>query len=231
MSHPLRYSTSEAKEIGGGLQIKEPQVVPSFGSPLLGRIQKAIRARYYSPRTEKAYLGWIKRFILFHNKRHPAQMGAPEVNQFLSHLAIRGRVSASTQNQALSALLFLYRGVLKRDLDWLDGVVRAKKPLHLPLVLTKDEVSTILNQMRGVTWLMASLLYGAGLRVMECARLRVKDIDFDRREITVRDGKGRKDRVTMLPARITGALAEHLERVRRQHQKDLKRGMGSVELP
>jgi integron integrase len=163
--------------------------------------------------------------------RHPKEMGATEVAAFLSHLAVRGKVSASTQNQALSALLFLYRHVVGIELEWVDGVLRAKRPVRLPIVLTRGEVAAVLRRMRGVDRIMASLLYGSGLRLLECAHLRVKDVDLTRREITVRDGKGRKDRVTMLPAAIAKPLGAHLEKVKQQHEADLRKGLGSVELP
>jgi integron integrase len=158
-------------------------------------------------------------------------MGEREITSFLSMLATRRKVSASTQNQALSAILFLYRIVLRQKFDWLDGIVKAKRPARLPVVLSREEVKAILGQMRGTPWLMASLMYGAGLRLLECARLRIKDVDFEMGEITVRDGKGRKDRVTMLPYALKAPLAEHVERVKRQHERDLRRKLGSVELP
>jgi integron integrase len=195
------------------------------------RVRDSIRARHYSRSTEKAYLGWIRRFIMFHGKRHPSQMGEREIVEFLSHLAGEQRVSASTQNQALSALLFLYRQVMDRELEWLHGVVRSKQPVRLPVVLTRDEVDSILQHLKGTSWIMAGILYGAGLRLMECARLRIKDVEFNRDRITIRSGKGRKDRVTMLPRTVKGPLAAHLEDVRRQHASDLRHGLGSVELP
>ena len=198
---------------------------------LLELVSIAIRARHYSRRTEVSYKRWIKRFILFNGKRHPVEMGEKEVTAFLSYLAVKRNVSASTQNQALSAILFLYRAVLNRDLDWLDGIVRARKPQRLPVVLAHEEVQDVLGCMRGTPLLMASLLYGAGLRLLECARLRIKDVDFARHEIIVREGKGRKDRVTLLPARLKFPLSEHLDRVRTQHEKDLRIGRGSVALP
>jgi len=198
---------------------------------LLDRVREEIRKRHYSRRTEKTYVGWIRRFILFHGKRHPAEMGAEEVSRYLSHLAVSGKVSASTQNQALSALLFLYRQVLGREVEWVEGVVRAKRPLHLPVVMTREEVRAVLRQLQGVEWMMASLLYGAGLRLLECCRLRVKDMDLAKREIVVRDGKGGKDRVTLLPGKVVEPLRAHLEMVRRQHEADLANGAGSVELP
>src|SRR5215470_4572114 len=165
---------------------------------LLEQVRAAIRVRHYSLRTEETYVGWIKRFILFHGKRHPRGMGAQEVQQFLSHLAVAGHVAASTQSQALSALLFLYQQVLKQDIGWLDEVVRAKQPHRVPVVLTQDEVAAVLRHLSETTWIMASLLYGAGLRLMECIRLRVKDVDFAYNQIVVCDGKGHRDRVTML---------------------------------
>lgn len=171
---------------------------------LLDQVREVIRIKHYSIRTEQAYLGWIKKYILFNQKRHPSEMGRREVSAFLSHLAIDRHVAASTQNQALSALLFLYRDVLKQPLGWLDDVERAKGSVRLPLVLTPDEVRSVLAFMEGTVWLMAGLLYGAGLRLMECVRLRVKDIDFGYKQIVVRDGKGNKDRVTMLRLHAVG---------------------------
>lgn len=198
---------------------------------LLDQVHIALRARHYSRRTERSYVRWILRFILFNGKRHPADMGEREITSFLSMLATRRKVSASTQNQALSAILFLYRVVLQQKFDWLDGIVKAKRPVRLPVVLAREEVRAVLGHMRGTPWLMASLMYGAGLRLLECARLRIKDVDFAMGEITVRDGKGRKDRVTMLPYALRAPLAEHVERVKRQHETDLRRKLGSVELP
>ncbi|MFA4948128.1 MAG: integron integrase [Candidatus Krumholzibacteriia bacterium] len=198
---------------------------------LLDQVHIALRARHYSRRTEKSYVRWILRFILFNGKRHPADMGEREITSFLSMLATRRKVSASTQNQALSAILFLYRVVLQQKFDWLDGIVKAKRPVRLPVVLAREEVRAVLGQMRGTPWLMASLMYGAGLRLLECARLRIKDVDFAMGEITVRDGKGRKDRVTMLPYALRAPLAEHVELVKRRHETDLRRKLGSVELP
>jgi integron integrase len=196
---------------------------------LLDRVRPAIRTRHYSPRTERAYVAWIRRFIVFHHKRHPKDMGEREVAAFLSALATTGHVSASTQNQGLSALLFLYREVLGIDLAGLTGVVRARRPERLPIVLRRDEVRAVLGRLRGTVGLMASLMYGAGLRLLECSEVRVKDIDLESREIRVRDGKGRKDRV--LPASIASELAVHLERMKRLHDQDVARGDGWVALP
>src|SRR6266571_2920014 len=167
-----------------------PPVTRDKTARLLENIRRAARGRHFSPRTEQAYVGWARRFIPFHGKRNPAEMGEAEISRFLSSLATEGRVSASTQNQALSALLFLYQEVLRRDLEWLQDVVRAKRPIRLPVVLTRAEVDAVLRELRGTTWLMGSLMYGSGLRLMECCRLRVKDIELARGEITVRDGKG-----------------------------------------
>jgi len=198
---------------------------------LLDELCARIRARHYSIRTEKAYADWVRRFILFHDKRHPRDMGAAEVEAFLSHLAVDGKVSASTQNQALAAILFLYREVLEIDLPWLDGVTRAKTSQRQPVVLTRAEVAAVLERMSGVQALIARLLYGTGLRLMEGVRLRVKDIDFARNEITVRDGKGMNDRVTLLPQSLIRPLELQLERTATLHAADVEEGFGSVYLP
>jgi integron integrase len=198
---------------------------------LADEIQRVMRARHMSRRTEKAYLGWVRRFVLFHGRRHPTELGKREIEEFLSNLATVGKVSASTQNQALSALLFLYREVYEREFPWLDDLVRARRPTRLPVVLSKEEVSLLLDQLHGVTWIMAALLYGAGLRLLECARLRVNDVDFRANEILIRDGKGREDRRAVLPARVRDLLAAHVERVRSLHERDLDAGLGAVALP
>ena len=198
---------------------------------LLDQVRQAIRTRHYSPKTEESYAHWTKRFIFFHNKRHPAEMGEKEIAQFLSSLASELHVSASTQNQALNAILFLYREVLRKEIGYIDGVVRAKRPHRLPVVLTRQEMKSILGILDGVEWLMAMLLYGAGLRLMECLQLRVKDIDFTSNQILVRSGKGNKDRHTMLPSAMKEALTKHLEIIKQQHQRDLDRGLGRVSLP
>lgn len=192
---------------------------------LLDVVRDRIRVRHYSYQTETVYLGWIRRFVRFHNGRHPRELGGPDVERFLSYLAVDRKVSASTQNQALSAVLFLYKDVLEVELPWLDGVVRAKRPVRVPVVLSRDEVRRVLAHLEGRAWLAASLLYGAGLRVSECLRLRVKDLDFDYRQITVRDGKGAKDRVTMLPGSLIEPLRGHLERVRMQDESDRAAGI------
>jgi integron integrase len=198
---------------------------------LLERVRDKIRLKHYSIRTEHAYLGWIRRFIVFHGRKHPTEMGASEVEVFLTHLAVRRNVAASTQNQAKSALLFLYREVLRLELPWLDGVESAKKSQRLPVVLTEREVATLLGCMSGLNGLMARLLYGSGMRLLEAARLRVKDVDFAQMEIVVRDGKGAKDRVTMLPASLLEPLKMQLAVARALHQRDLGEGLGEVYLP
>jgi integron integrase len=208
------------------------QSVPHGGKPrLLDRVRTAIRVRHYSSRTEDAYVHWIKRYIFFHRMRHPADMGHDEISGFLSHLAVVERLSASTQNQAFNALLFLYKVVLEREVGELRGVVRADRPRRLPVVLTHEEVGCLFAQLHGVVLLVCRLLYGSGLRLLEALHVRVKDLDFQRLEITVRDGKGGKDRVTMLPATCKQELLDHLERVRYQHQEDLGRGLGRASLP
>jgi integron integrase len=194
-------------------------------------VRTRLRVKHYSLRTEEQYVGWIRRFVLFHGKRHPAGMGAAEVESFLSHLAVAGRVAASTQNQAKAAVLFLYREVLGVELPWLDGITQAKGPARLPVVLTRDEVRATLARLSGRPWLLASLLYGTGMRVMEAVRLRVKDVEFARREIVVRDGKGAKDRVTMLPGQLVEPLRNALALAARLHEADLAAGRGEVHLP
>src|SRR5437867_8495368 len=201
----------------GGLPGKPGLTAPQQPR-LLDRVRAALRARHYSCRTEKAYVHWIKRYIFFHGKRHPAEMGAAEVTAFLTALAVRDRVAASTQNQALNALLFLYREILGVELPWLDGLVRAKRPQHLPTVLTREEVRTVLEQLDRAPRLMALLLYGAGLRLLECCRLRIKDVDFATYQVTVSDGKGSKDRVTMLPSAVKIDLAMLVERARERNR-------------
>jgi len=198
---------------------------------LLAQVRERIRFKHYSIRTEQAYTDWIRRFIRHFDKQHPRDMGAREVEVFLSHLAVAGRVSASTQNQAKSALLFLYKEVLAVELPWLDKVESAKTSKRLPVVLTRNEVVSVLSRLEGNHALLARLLYGTGLRIMEGLRLRVKDVDFERGEILVRDGKGAKDRVTMLPSTVALALRDHLERVRELHRQDLAAGYGEVYLP
>jgi integron integrase len=205
---------------------------PAGGKPkLLDQVRDVIRRKHYSIRTEQAYVDWIKRFIIYHGKRHPGEMAEEEVAKFLTHLARDLNVAASTQNQALSALLFLYKDVLKHEIGWLEKVERAKKPPKLPVVLSRDEVKQVFAHLHNVPKLMAGLLYGSGLRLMECVRLRIKDIDFALAQITVRDAKGGKDRVTMLPLNLSEPLRRHLLRVKAQHEQDLEDGFGTVHLP
>jgi integron integrase len=198
---------------------------------LLDRLRHKIRVKHYSIRTEEAYVDWARRYILFHGKRHPKDMQAQEVEAFLTHLAVERNVSASTQNQARSALLFLYKEVLGIELPWLDEMVPAKQGKRLPVVLTQREMRALLDELSGTMWLVASLLYGSGLRLLEGLRLRVKDVEFDRREILVRAGKGNKDRVTVLPENVILPLRAHLDRVKVLHDQDLAEGYGEVYLP
>jgi integron integrase len=208
---------------GGQVSAKPPR--------LLDSIRAALYARHYSKRTARAYLGWIRRFIIFHGKRHPSEMGSLEVGAFLSNLAIEGKVSSSTQNQALAALLFLYQQILGRELEWLGDLVHAKRPKQVPVVLGRHEARDLLARLKGPTWLVCAMLYGGGLRLLEALRLRVKDIDLDRHEIVVRRGKGAKDRRTVLPNSLMEPLRDHLAAVKKIHEADLEFGTGSVALP
>jgi integron integrase len=198
---------------------------------LLDRVRETVRLRHYSRRTEEAYATWIRRFIVFHGKRHPSQMGGDEIGGYLTYLAVERKVSASTQNQALSALLFLYRQVLRIDPGAVDHVPHAHSPMHVPVVLSVDEVRAVLDQLTGIPRIVVALLYGAGLRLQESLELRVKDLHFDRSQIVVRRGKGQKDRRTMLPTSVRTRLTAHLEDVRRQHHRDLSEGLGRVTVP
>jgi integron integrase len=198
---------------------------------LLDQLRDKIRLKHYSIRTEEAYADWVRRFIVHHGRRHPREMGRAEVETFLTHLAVQGRVAASTQNQAKSAILFLYKEVLGQELPWLENVESAKRPQRLPVVLTVEEVRAVLDRTNGTPGLMLRLIYGTGMRVMECSRLRVKDVEFTRREILIREGKGFKDRMTMLPESLEEPLRQHLARVRALHARDLAAGYGEVYLP
>jgi integron integrase len=204
---------------------------PDKPKKLMDQVRDELRLRHYSLRTEYSYCDWIERFIRFHHLRHPKEMGEMEVSSFLTQLARDGRVAAATQNQALSALLFLYKHVLKQEMGWLNNMERVKRPARAPVVLTRDEVHKIFAHLHGMPRLMARLLYGSGLRLMECVRLRVKDIDFGYARITVREGKGGKDRVTMLPANLVPGLERHLQKVKAQHEQDIDDGFGYVYLP
>lgn len=198
---------------------------------LLDQVRHRCRVRHLARSTEDAYVGWIRRYILFHGKRHPLEMGKEEVEAFLTHLAVDGHVAASTQNQALSALLLLYREVLQKEFGWLDDVVRAKRPKRLPVVFTPEEAMAIIEELQGVRWLMGMLLYGGGLRLMECLRLRVKELEFERLQVTVREGKGDKDRTTLLAEAAVEPLRRHLAQVCREHEQALREGYAGVELP
>ena len=200
-------------------------------APVLVDLRVALQARHYSKRTEQAYGHWVATFLHFHQGRQPAEMAEPEINAFLTHLAVKEKVSASTQNQALAALLFLYRQVIGRNVGDLGEVIRARKPERLPVVMTREEVKVVLGNLTGEKWLIAAILYGAGLRLMECLRLRVQDIDFSRNEILVRDGKGAKDRITMLPESVKASLQDHLKKAKAVHQRDVTDGWGRVLMP
>jgi integron integrase len=207
-------------------------VAPERRKPkLLDQVRQLMRLRHYSLRTEEAYVGWIRRYILFHGKRHPGELDEKDVSDFLSSLAIKGRVAASTQNQALNALLFLYKEVLRRELGFVGNALRVKRPPKMPVVLSPAEALAVLSHLDGQYRLMAQLLYGSGLRLLECLRLRVKDVDLHYLHITVRDPKGGRERKTMLPVSLAGSLRQHLEKVKARHQQDLAEGFGSVHLP
>ncbi len=222
----------DSTNINKGIKEDKNNNIPNNKHPkLLNQVQNRIRAKHYSIRTEQAYLDWIKKFILYHGKRHPVDMGETEICDYLTHLAVKRKVASSTQNQALSAILFLYREIIKKDLEEFEDLIRAKRPSRLPVVFTPEETKKILIQLEGTNWLMGHLLYGSGLRVMECIRLRVKDIDFEYKQIIVRDGKGNVDRVTMLPRIITENLKLHLEKIKMLHKRDLDEGFGAVYLP
>src|SRR5256886_5860206 len=206
--------------------------MPSAGKPnRLAECRDVIRRKHYSIRTEQAYIDWIKRFIIYHGKRHPGDMAEEEVAEFLTHLARDLNVAASTQNQALSALLFLYKEVLKHEIGWLEKVERAKKPPKLPVVLSRGEVKQIFAHLHGVPKLMAGLLYGSGVRLIECVRLRINDVDFAPAQITVRDAEGGQDPVTKLPVKLSETPSRHLLRTKAQHEQDLEDGFGTVHLP
>ncbi len=211
--------------------MENPPTTSPQGKKLLDQVSDAIRIKHYSPRTEKTYVDWIRRYILFHNKRHPKDMGAQEIQAFITHLAVERTVSASTQNQALSAVLFLYRHVLHMDIDLPPELIRAQKSKTLPVVLTHQEAMQVIEKMSGAPQLMTKILYGSGLRLAECLRLRVKDIDFGNHQIMVRDGKGEDDRPAILPDSLVPALQAHLKTVQAIHQKDLKEGFGESSLP
>ena len=213
-------------------QQNQPPTSSPKGKKLLDQLGETLRTKHYSLRTEKTYISWVRRFILFHNKLHPREMGAPEINAFISYLAVQKNVAASTQNQALSAVLFLYRHILKIELDESAiGDLRPAKSKHTPTVLSKEETKAVIKNMQGIYRLMAQILYGSGLRLMEVLRLRVKDLDFANHHIIVRDGKGENDRLTMFPDVLLEPLRLHLNQIKAQHEKDLSEGFGTVYLP
>jgi integron integrase len=211
--------------------LQNPGLKDAYKPRLLDQVRNCIRRRHYSIRTEQSYIDWIKRYIYFHNKQHPKNLNESHLTEFLNYLAVEKKVASSTQNQALCALVFLYRHVLKKDLSKFENLVYAKRPAKLPVVFTRQEIRNILLQLEGVAWITGQLLYGGGLRVMECIRLRVKDVDFGYRQVVVRDGKGNKDRITMLPDIISEELQRHLQKVKIIHERDLKAGFGTVYLP
>ena len=222
------------KATSPGTQLPDKNQAAGAGArkpKLLDRLREALRSRHYSRRTEQTYCHWVKRYIFFHDVRHPAEMAEHEINAFLTNLAVKEKVSASTQTQALSALLFLYRHVLGREVGTLEGLIRARKPRRLPVVMTRDEVRAVIGELKGDYRVMADLMYGAGLRLMECPRLRVQDVDFAANQIVVRDGKGAQDRITMLAQASKRPLLEHLKVVREIHQRDLWDGWGRVSMP
>jgi integron integrase len=227
-----RHTTEPAK----AAKFRRALVTPNPKAKLFDQVEEVCRLLHYSKRTEQTYAGWIRRFLIFHRSeagqwRHPRDLGGQEVTEFLSHLAVAQQVSASTQNQALNAVVFLYREVLHRELTGLDERLRATRPKRLPVVLTREEVRQLLAAMEGTPRLMAQLLYGTGLRLTELLRLRVKDVDFGRNQILVHAGKGDKDRVTVLPESLKAELQLHMERVRRLHERDLAEGLGWADLP
>lgn len=198
---------------------------------LLDQVRITLRANHYSRRTEESYIGWIKRFIIFNGKTHPENLGKEDIRQYINHLAVVKRVSSSTQNQALNGILYLYKNVLKKDVGWIEEIKRAARVKHLPVVFSKKEAADVINQLEGLTKLIVSLLYGTGMRISECLSLRIKDVDFEMNQIIVRDGKGEKDRITLLPQKLIPQLKEHIAKVKRLQNKDLKDGMGETILP
>lgn len=227
MMAPVQLS----REINAEHFESDSQVDRREKSRLLDQVSANLRSRHYSRKTEESYLGWVRKFILFHNKRHPGEMGEKEINTYLTYLALKKKVSASTQNQALSAIFFLFRTVLNREIGNIGEIIRARKSKRLPVVLTKEEVKQVLARLSGEIWVIVSLMYGAGLRLTECLRLRVQDIDFSGNQLMIRSGKGDKDRLTMLPANLRKPLTDHLKEVWRMHQRDIQEGWGKAILP
>jgi integron integrase len=231
INHATSLKEKPATATSPVIRVVMPMPITDNKPKLLTQLSQAIRSRHYSRKTESTYIHWIKRFIFFHHVRHPQEMAEPEINAFLTNLAVKEHVSASTQNQALCAIIFLYKYVINRKIGDIGEVIRAKQSRHVPVVMTKDEVKAVVSHLSGDKKLMASLMYGAGLRLMECLRLRVQDIDFSRNEITVRDGKGAKDRITMLPESLKEPLRQHLAKTKSVHESDIKDGWGYVLMP
>lgn len=228
INHSTSFKEKSAVATTPAIRIVMPMPTTDNKPKLLTQLSQTIRARHYSRKTEATYIHWIKRFIFFHHVRHPQEMAEPEINAFLTNLAVKEHVSASTQNQALCAIIFLYKHVLNRKIGDIGEVIRAKQSRYVPVVMTKDEVKAVVSHLSGDKKLMVSLMYGTGLRLMECLRLRVQDIDFSRNEITVRDGKGAKDRITMLPESLKEPLRQHLVKTKSVHESDIKDGWGYV---
>jgi len=229
--NPLKISLSNRDAIVREPRTKDDSLATAQKPKLLDQVRLILRTKHYSLRTEESYINWIKRFILFHDKRHPRAMGEKEINKFLTHLAVKEHLSASTQNQALCAIVFLYKHVLQMDLGDFGKIIWSKKSKRLPVVFSHEETKAVLNQLSGIHWLMATLLYGAGLRLSECLELRVKDVDFGYNQIIIRDAKGGKDRVTILPDKVKKPLRDHLREVKKIHEADLRIGFGRVYLP
>ncbi len=230
-SQSTSLQSKTEKETSSGIRIVPSAPTSDKKPKLLDQLRQAMRSRHYSRSTEVTYVHWVKKFIFFHNVRHPKDMAESEINAFLTHLAVKEHVSSSTQNQALCAIIFLYKYVLDRKIGDIGEVIRARKPVRLPVVMTKSEVKAVLENLKDYKWIIAHLMYGAGLRLMECLRLRVQDLDFNQNQITVRDGKGDKDRVTMFPESVKKPLTEHLNKVKKIHESDIANGFGRVLLP
>jgi integron integrase len=231
INHSTSFKEKYAVATSPAIRVVMPMPTTDNKPKLLTQLSQAIRTRHYSRSTETTYVYWIKKFIFFHNVRHPKDMAEPEINAFLTHLAVKEHVSSSTQNQALCAIIFLYKYVLGHKIGDLGEVIRARKPVRLPVVMTRAEVKAVLENLKDDKWIIAYLMYGSGLRLMECLRLRVQDVDFNQNQITVRDGKGDKDRVTMFPESVKKPLAEHLNKVKKIHESDIEKGLGRVLLP
>jgi len=231
INHLTSFKEKTAAAASPAISVVMPLLTTDNKPKLLEQLSQAMRSRHYSRKTEATYIHWIKRFIFFHHVRHPKDMAEPEINAFLTHLAVKEHVSASTQNQALCAIIFLYKYVLNRKIGDIGEVIRARNPVRLPVVMTKDEVKAVLSNLTGDKWIIVYLMYGAGLRLMECLRLRIQDLDFSKNQIIVRSGKGDKDRITMFPESVKKPLIEHLSKVKKIHESDIANGFGRVLLP